>query len=689
MIILNRANCMLLVVTWLLASFACAQGASPDARQQGPSDAQQQQSPPPLTQLSLEQLGNLEVTTAAKEPEQIWRTPAAIYVITQDDIRRSGATSIPEALRLAPGVEVGRINATTWAIGIRGLESNFSKSVLVLIDGRSVFTPLFAGVFWDQQDVVMEDIDRIEVIRGPGGTIWGPNAVNGVINIITKSAKDTQGALLSVTAGDVDHIIGAAQYGGTVNDGLSYRVYAKGFSRDHEFHVDGNNFDDWQQERGGFRMDYGRNDRDDYTLEGDIYSGDSPRIVSNGTLTPPNPGQQVISDDHLSGGNLLARWRRAISDDSNIYLQAYFDRTVRTGMQFDDARNTFDIDFLHRLKVGDRNTFSYGAGLRWSPYHFGQISQLVNITPNFGTNHFYSIFLQDEIALLPKRLSVTLGAKLEHNDFSGFDAQPTARLLYTPKDHMTFWAAVTRAVTTPSLLEEGFNLTGVASVTPPIFIRVSGNRNFQSETLTGFEGGYRQLFKKSVYLDLAVFHNIYRDLQSFGTPVVETETTAAPTHTVLNIPYANGIGGATDGFEIAPTWNPTHWWRLAGSYAYVTAGLHAAGGAADISSTGSISTYEGSTPKHQFDIRSYISLPHGFELDQSYRYYSAIPGQSLGAYQTAGARIGWNFRDLQLSIDGENLLQPSHFEWGTGDPNQVPIGIRRAVYGRIVWTRHR
>ncbi len=215
MIILNRANCMLLVVTWLLASFACAQGASPDPRQQGPSDAQQQQSPPPLTQLSLEQLGNLKVTTAAKEPEQIWRTPAAIYVITQDDIRRSGATSIPEALRLAPGVEVGRINATTWAIGIRGLESNFSKSVLVLIDGRSVFTPLFAGVFWDQQDVVMEDIDRIEVIRGPGGTIWGPNAVNGVINIITKSAKDTQGALLSVTAGDVDHIIGAAQYGGT------------------------------------------------------------------------------------------------------------------------------------------------------------------------------------------------------------------------------------------------------------------------------------------------------------------------------------------------------------------------------------------------------------------------------------------------------------------------------------------
>ncbi|MCU1286406.1 MAG: TonB-dependent receptor, plug [Acidobacteriales bacterium] len=655
--------------------------------QSGPSDGQKDAVL--LTHLSLEQLGNLEVVTASKEPEQIWRTAAAITVISQQEIRRSGVTSIPEALRLAPGVEVGRVSATTWAIGIRGLESNLSKSVLVLVDGRSVFTPFFSGVFWDQQDVVLEDIDRIEVIRGPGGTIWGPNAVNGVINIITKSAKDTHGTLVSIVAGDVDRVVAAARYGGGNSKGFDYRIFAKGFDRGPEFHPDNDNYDQWYQARGGFRMDWGSSERDNFTVQGDMYKGDSPRKAGIGSLNPPQVGQFLTADDQISGGDLLARWRRNLDNGSDIYLQAYFDRTIRTGLVYGEGRSTFDFDFLYRLKMGERNKVSVGAGLRWSPYSFEQTNQGVDILPHQATDHNHSAFLQDEIDLVPKRLSLTLGMKLEHNNFSGFDAQPTARVLWTPREHQTFWAAVTRAVTTPSRLEEGFNLQGVASVTPLIIVRVSGNPQFRSESLVGYEGGYRQLWGKSAYLDLAVFHNAYNNLQSFGSPVVTVEPTPAPPRTVLNIPYANDIAGATDGFEIAPTWSPLQRWRLAGSYSFVTTGLHASNGTSNISSTGSIQTYEGSTPRHQFEIRSYLTLPRSFEFDSTYRYYTSLPGQSLAGYQTADVRVGWNVRALQFSVTGQNLLQPSHYEWGTGDPNIPPVGIRRAIYGRVVWTSSR
>lgn len=656
---------------------------------QSTSDVQLAQSgQAPLKELSLEQLGKIEVTTATKTPETLWKTPAAIYVITQEDIRRSGVTSIPEALRLAPGVEVGRIDADTWAIGIRGLQSNFSKSVLVLIDGRSVYTPLFSGVFWDVQDLPLEDIDRIEVIRGPGGTIWGPNAVNGVINIITKNAADTHGAMVSMLAGNVDKTVASVRVGGGNGQGFNYRVFGRGFVRGPEFHQDGNNFDQWHQERGGFRMDWD-NRADTYTVQGDMYRGSSPHMVGLGTLNPPTLGVQTAVDSAVSGGDLLARWRRDLGNGSDIYLQVYFDRTQRIDPSLGESRNTWDIDFVHRLKVGSRNLFSYGAGLRWSPFYIEQTSQTVDIEPHKDTDHVHSIFLQDELQIVPNRFSLTGGLKLQHNNFTGFDAQPTVRALWTPSEHRTFWAAVTRAVTTPSRLEEDFNLTGVASVNPLIFLRVSGKPKFQSETLLGYEGGYRQLFGQRVYLDLAVFHNDYDNLQSFGAPSTFLENTPPAPHLVIDIPYANQIAGATDGFEISPNWHVSDAWRLAGSYSFVTAGMHATGGTADISSTGSIKTYEGSSPRHQVEARSFLNLPFHFEFDQTYRYASALPAQNVNAYQTMDARFGFNYRELQLSLAGQNLFQPSHFEWGTGDPNQALIGVRRAVYASVVWNRSR
>ncbi len=316
-----------------------------------------------LKQLSLEQLGDVEVTTASKEPEEVWRTPDAIFVITQEDIRRSGATSIPEVLRLAPGVEVARIDSDHWSVGIRGFGSQFSKSVLVLIDGRSVYSPLFSGVYWNVQDTLLEDVDRIEVIRGPGGTIWGANAVNGIINIITKSAKDTHGELATIGGGNVDQTIGGGRFGGTYGKSFDYRVYGKGFLRGPEIHPDGSNFDYWKTGQLGFRTDWNVASRDTLTLQGDMYKGlDGERVATSAYLPP----YLTINDEphEVSGGNILGRWQRKFSDKADIQIQGYYDRTSRFSPQLDEVRNTFDIDLLDHLTLkGGIRIFS-GASAR-------------------------------------------------------------------------------------------------------------------------------------------------------------------------------------------------------------------------------------------------------------------------------------------------------------------------------------
>lgn len=630
------------------------------------------QSNNPVRDLTLEQLGDLQVTTATKEPEEVWDTPAAIYVITQEDIQRSGATSIADVLRLAPGVEVGRIDSDSWAVGIRGFENNFSKAVLVLIDGRSVYTPLFAGVHWDVQDVLLEDIDRVEIIRGPGATVWGPNAANGVINIVTKKAAATQGVMASVLGGNVDHMIAEARYGGSRGRNFNYRVYGKGFLRGPEFHTDQKNFDDWNQARGGFRADWNVDPHNDFMLEGDIYGGDFPHE------TGPN-----AFVDSVSGGNALGRWERTMENGSNLYVQAYFDRTVRIGPLSGETRNTIDIDFLHHFKLGDRQDVSYGGGLRRSPNRYISKTSFLNVLPETNIDHIYGLFVQDEIHFADDRFTLTLGAKLQHNNFSGFDVQPTTRGLWKFNQHQSFWAAMTRAVTTPSRIEEGIQINaGQVSAAPPIFLVVSGNPHFQSEKSVGYEGGYRQLLTRTLYVDLSVFHNDYDHLQSFSTPTLVGND--------LTIFYENAIAGATNGVEIAPSWAPRPWWKLSGSYSYVGIDLHANAPGSDISSTGSVATYEGSSPAHQVKVQSRFDISKRFEFDQTYAYQSALPAQKVRGYQTMDLRLGWNpTKEWTLSLVGQNLFQPHHFEWGTGDPSEPPIGIERAAYVKLSWRSER
>jgi iron complex outermembrane recepter protein len=637
-----------------------------------------------LKQLSLEELGNLEVTTASKSPQQVWKTAAAVFVITQEDIRRSGATTIPEALRLAPGVEVARIDGNKWSIGIRGFGSRLSRSVLVLIDGRSIYTTLLAGTYWEVQDTVMEDIDRIEVIRGPGGTVWGPNAVNGVINIITKDSKETHGALATLGGGNEEQGFLNLRYGGGNGKGLNYRVYGKGFNRGPEFHSDGQDFDRWRAAQAGFRMDWSENSRDSLTLQGDLYDEGAGESVQATSYTPPF--SQVLNGTALlSGGNLLGRWTRVFHEGEDIQIQGYYDRTNRREPNFGDLRNTFDIDLLHRFRIGSRQSISWGLGARASQGHELEVVSGLTFTPSRLTDQLYTGFLQDNIALIPNRLTLEVGTKLLHTNFTGLEPEPSGRLLWTPTATQTVWFAVTRAVRTPSDGDRNFFLTGFIGITPsgmPFFARFNGNQDFKSENLNGYETGYRRLVGKNFYVDLAGFFNNYHDLFSediIGAPFVEN--TPAPTHLLLPAQFGNGLLGSTTGGEVAPDWKITNFWRLSGSYSFLHMSLRKGAGSLDVGSAPSIT---GSSPQHQVLVKSSFDLPKRFTLDLASRYVSALPAQSVAAYFTGDARLAWSLGEhFECSLVGSNLFQPSHIE-NSGEPGP-PVAIKRSVFVKLVW----
>jgi len=633
-----------------------------------------------LKHLSLEDLGQIEVTTASKVPVKATRTPAAIYVITQEDIRRSGATSIPEALRLAPGVEVARVDSNTWSLGVRGFESTLSRSVLVLIDGRSVYTPLFAGVYWQVQDTLLEDIERIEVIRGPGGTIWGANAVNGVINIITKRAQETRGTLVSTGGGNIDQGFVNFRYGTGSDKGFNYRIYGKAFTRGPEFHPDYKQFDDWRMGQTGFRTDWDVHNRDRLTLQGDVYSGDAGQRVGITSYSPPFM-TDVEQNAELSGGNLLGRWERELGSGSNVQLQTYYDRTNRKQANFAESRDTYDIDFIHHLTLPGRQDFLWGLGARLSSGNVSDVVNTVVFTPNHYTDKIYNAFIQDEIPIVGEKVSLTIGSKFLHNTYSGFEIEPTARLLWTPTPRQTVWGAVTRAVRTPSRVEEDLQLTALLAPTPLTFFRVVGDRKFSSESLVGYEAGYRSLVGPKFYVDIAAFYNNYDNLLSIEPGAPFSETSPPPPHAVVPFFFRNGLLGKTAGFEIAPDWTPRRIWRLRGSYSYLHMDLSKEASSLDASTANST---QGSSPHHQIAIQSSLDLPKKLEFDQTFRYVSSLPTQLVRAYTTADVRFSWHAtRSLDVSVVGQNLFQPHHAESG-GDPGPL-VGIERSAYIKLTW----
>jgi iron complex outermembrane receptor protein len=635
-----------------------------------------------LKTMSLEQLGNIQVTAVSKQPEEVWQTPAAIFVITSEDIARSGVTNIPDLLRLVPGVQVSRSQSDEWAVGIRGFASGFSKGLLVMIDGRSVYTPLFEGVYWDVQDLALENIDRIEVIRGPAGTIWGVNAVNGVINIITKHARDTQGVMVSALGGgSLEHFIGVAEDGWSFRRNIQARIWVKGFNRGPEINPDHDPYDRWHQERGGFRADWQPNSRDSLMASGMIYRGESGGQNTIGEYFPP--AQKIVQGAQpVSGGDIILRWDRTLSDKANFYVQAYFDRTNRKTLQFDESRNTFNVDFVDHIGYLPRQDLIFGMGLRLSPSNLIQTQATVNFTPNKLTDYIYSGFLQDKFSIVPGRLAAILGSKIEDNNYSSVGYEPSARILWNPTAHQTVWAGVSRALRIPGRLDQDLSLTGYdpGSVSPPIFLTIAGNPNFKPEILIGWEAGYRKLVTPKFYADIALFHNQYDDLESYGNISVTAPTQPYP-HILLMVPFANGIKGVTDGLELAPDWKPFDWLDLRGTYSHTHMELHSKAGFSEASY---ISGYTGASPDHIATVQSLFTLPHGIQIDPDYRYMSALPAESVRAYQTADAHLAWKFtKHLQLSADGRNLLQPYHQEF-SGD-NANPVGIRRSIYGGIAW----
>jgi iron complex outermembrane recepter protein len=626
-----------------------------------------------LTALGLEDLMNIEVTSVSRKREKRSGAAAALYVITQEDIRRSGATSIPEALRLAPGIEVSRIDANKWAIGVRGFGSRLARSMLVLIDGRSVYTPLFAGTYWEVQDTLLEDVDRIEVIRGPGGTLWGANAVNGVINIITKHSRDTQGGLLTGGGGTEERAFGGARYGGKLGDSLTYRVYGKYFDRDGGFMPGGDDYDAWHMSRGGFRTDWQMGPQDTLKLQGDLYDGDAGQRTAITRFRPPFP-EVVDKDATLSGSNMLGRWRHVVSDSSDLALQAYYDNTYRREVTFRERRDTFDLDFQHRFGIPWRQEIIWGLGYRLTADDTSAVRTII-IDPRDRTDHLYSVFVQDEITLVEDVLRLIAGSKFEHNDYSGFEYQPSGRLVWTPTGSHVVWGAVSRAVRTPSRIDHDLELTS-GPTAPDTFLRLQANEDFTTEKVVSYELGYRVQPLTRLFLDAAVFYNEYDDLQGldFGTPF--TENVPPPTRLIIPVVFRNNLHGSVHGIELGADAVLTSWWRLHGSYSYVKIELEP--DADDATLDASIESIEGTSAHNRVSLHSSMDLPWSLEFDQVVRYVDNLPAQRIGPYFNVDVRVARKMnRYVELAIVGQNLVEDHHREFAGGTE------VERGAYGKV------
>jgi len=633
---------------------------------------------PDLTSIGIEAVMDMEVTSVSKKPEKLMEAAAAVNVISSEEIRRSGAASIPELLRLVPGVQVARIDSNKWAVGVRGFASRLSRSLLVLIDGRSVYSPLFAGVYWENHDVLLEDIERIEVIRGPGATLWGANAVNGVINIITKSAQRTQDGFVSADGGS-NRLQGAVRYGGETPGGTAFRVYGRYSDRDAEFHESTDDFDGWHMGRGGFRADADRGARDHFMLQGDFYAGKSGQLTSVSTYASPYV-QTLQEDADLSGANLLGQWRRVLSDRSDTSLQIYYDRTHRQEPSFLEDRDTFDADFKHHLRLGSRHDLLWGAGYRLSTGDTEGV-ETIQFTPASRTDDTLSAFVQDEIRLAPSRAVLTIGSKFEHNDYSGFEYQPNVRFLFALSSRQVVWSAVSRALRIPSRIEQDLSVTALFEPATPTFFRLLGSKDFQPERLTAYELGYRVQATERLLVDLTAFYDDYSRLLSIEPGSSFTETTPAPSHDVITLLLLNKMAATSRGAELAFDWRPLASWRLSGSYSYLDLDLVRADDSLDASTEASV---EGSSPRHMAGLRSSLDFARGPGLDLLLRYTGSLPSQGIDAYTEMDLMLSWHVTpNLDLSLAGRNLLSAHHPEFSGGGVAGI-TGIDRSVSGRLV-----
>jgi iron complex outermembrane receptor protein len=647
----------------------------------------QQSSGSDFTQTSLEDLMNINITSVSKKEQKTSQAPGAIFVINQDDIRRSGALNIPDLLRMVPGLDVAQIDAGKWAISARGFNGQYSDKLLVLVDGRTVYTPIFAGVFWDSQNVPLDTIERIEVIRGPGAAVWGSNAVNGVINIITQNAGDTQGGYLSAGIGNIATGSETLRYGGKIRGLGAYRVYAEGFHYDSLPTLEGlAGEDDWRLVHGGFRADSVLSAKDSLTTEGETYQGDAGEIATTPiSLTPPTT-ESVALHDVYSGWNLLSRWSHTISPRSQTSLQIYFDRTIRGDTTYALGVNTFDIDFQHHVAVGTRQDMVWGIGYRLSSDETSPTLRIV-FTPQNRNLHLFSSFVQDEITVRPERLQLSLGARVEHNDYTGFGFQPSARMVWTPDSKNMVWAAISSADRTPSRSDTDIRVNYAALPGPgnmPMLVSLFGDPNFKNERLTAFEVGHRNSWTSTLSIDSTIFYNRYRDLVSVEPGAAGIETNPAPTHLLVPSYFSNGLYGETHGLELFANWKAASFWTLSPGYAFFSLHLHPFAGSQDFTDAAGT---EGGTPDHQAQLRSSVTLPHNLQWNASAYFVNRLPAVSIPSYTRADTGLIWHAGErVSLSVEGQNLSKSLHPEYAGPSATVQTDLMRRSAYAKVTWS---
>jgi len=626
-----------------------------------------------LTKLSIEDLMNIQVTTAARKQQSLANVAAAAFVVTQDDIRRSGATNIPDILRMVPGVHVAQIDANKWAVSIRGFNGRFANKLLVLKDGRSLYTPLFSGVYWESLDTPLEDIERIEVIRGPGAAMWGANAVNGVINIITKDAADTKGGLVSSGSGSSQPGFGTVRYGASLGKDTDIRVYAKYASRGPGRLGNGADAHDaWQSATTGFRLDNQVTEQDKLTLQSEYTTG---YFEENYNLYQPSAptswSQNTVSRSY--NGNILGKWQRNISETDSLSLQLYYDRYDRSMLVLNEKRDTVDMDFQHRFALGQHQDIIWGAGYRYSYDRLGQTPYISFGSLQKGTSLF-SAFVQDEIKLIEDKLALIIGSRLDHNDFTGFEVQPNARLIWTPTQRHTIWASISRAVRTPSRTDRDIHY----NFRRDYGLSIDGSRTFKSESVIAYELGYRTELTKQVSADLALFYNQYDKLRVLQYGI--------PTTGIASYALTNNMHGHTYGVEISSTWRPFDWWKLQASYSYLCSIMYLDNGSTDENNRANAA---GGSPRNQGSLRSGFNIGSQVELDLWLRAMDrikSIDSKSYPGYVTMDARIAWKpLHNLELSLVGRNLFQRRQAEYRPEVINTTASEVPRSVYGKVTW----
>lgn len=663
---LSKKPLALLLSMVLVAPFAQAQSTKPDN-----------------LDLSLEELMNLVVTSVSKKAQTLAETAAAVHVIKAEDIRRSGATNIPEALRLAPGVQVAAIGHNRWSVSIRGFNSRFSNKLLVLVDGRAIYSPAFSGVFWEHNDIPLDNIERIEVIRGPGGSLWGANAVNGIINIITYSAQSTQGGLLSAAVGDEVRANALARYGWALDDETHVRLHANTKSIDAAQAVAGGDGpDNWKSKQAGFRLDATRA-RDSYTLQGSISDYQAGDRVTAFSAAPPY-ATILNTDGNGQTAHLLGKWEHP-TDTGSRSIQAFVDHSDTDLGVARYSNNTFDLEYLQQA-TGDTHDLVWGLGYRVSKDQIDATAHVLFADPR-KTFNLYSAFIQDEITLVPKRWRLTLGSRFEHNDFTGFEAQPNIRLLWTPSQQDSVWAAASRAVRTPSRGERA----STAFVSPPkppfvpLPLATVGNPNMDSEKLAALDLGWRRQWSPKLNTEVAAFYYRYAGLRGILPPGPTTLPLFSGFSPYLPLDLTNTIGADSYGLELAVDWQPLSNWRLqANTSLFKIRARDALPGASG-------GEFLGAAPSHQVSLRSSLDITPHWQWDVWLRHVAKLDGSTPGfdavpAYTSLDMRVAWKPQPkLEISLVGQNLLDAAHPEIVMTNIFSTPVRIERGVYLKADW----